>query len=172
MICLQCFELPVFQFDRRRPAEDVDHDRHAAVLSVDRVDFAFQVLEHPFCDLDPISLVELERQLLGFVGLLFRLLHDLGDVGSGHRRGLAARAGEVADPARLANQEPRVVVQLHVEDDVAGIKLALDDPLLAVLELGNLFDRNDDVAEKVVEPLNPHPTLQRLANRIDEKRGL
>ena len=59
----------------------------------------------------------------------------------------ADRAGEIADAGRLADQEPGVVVDFHVDDEIAGIELSLDDPLLAALELGDHFGRHDDLAE-------------------------
>ena len=52
---LNFFDLPVFQFDGSRAAEDVDHHRHAAVGLVDGVDFAFEILERPLVDLHPIA---------------------------------------------------------------------------------------------------------------------
>ena len=42
------FDLPMFDFDRRRPAENVDHYRDAAVRLIDRVYVAFKVLKVTF----------------------------------------------------------------------------------------------------------------------------
>ena len=53
---LQRFDLPMFQLNRRGPAENVDNDTHAAAGFVDRVDFPFEVFKRAFIDLDAISL--------------------------------------------------------------------------------------------------------------------
>ena len=56
LIRLQRFNLPMFQLNRRGPAENVDDDTHAAAGFVDRVDFPFKVFKRAFIDLDAISL--------------------------------------------------------------------------------------------------------------------
>ena len=74
--------------------------------------------------------------------------------------------GEIADARRLADQEPGVLVDLHVDDEVAGIELPLDHPLLAPLELRDLFRGHDHVAEKPFQPGNRHAPQQPLADRL------
>src|SRR5215471_43332 len=49
---LYCFDLPMFDFDRRRAAEDIDHHGDAAVRFVDRVHVAFKILEVAFFHAD------------------------------------------------------------------------------------------------------------------------
>jgi hypothetical protein len=53
--------------------------------------------------------------------------------------GVPWRPDEVADAGRLADGEPGLLVQLHLDHDVAGIGLALDDPFLVVADLGDLL---------------------------------
>ena len=83
-----------------------------------------------------------------------------------HRAGMAGGAGEVADARRLADQEPRVVVDLHVDDQVARIELPLDDPLLPALELRDFFRRHDHLAEIVSQSGDGHPPQQPFADRL------
>ena len=53
----------MFDFDRRRPAENVDHHRHAAVRLVDRVHVAFEVLKVAFLDPHPVARLERNGRL-------------------------------------------------------------------------------------------------------------
>ena len=72
---------------------------------------------------------------------------------------------EIAHARRLADREPRVVVDVHVHDDVARVQLPLDDLLLAAFELGHLFGGHDHLIEKSIEPFDSHLSLQGLGNR-------
>src|SRR5213080_1105543 len=55
---LDRFDLPMLNFDRRCPAENVDHDCHAAVRFIDRVNIAFKILKVTFLDPHPVAGLE------------------------------------------------------------------------------------------------------------------
>src|SRR2546423_15709983 len=52
--CSHCLDLPMLNFYRRCPPENVDHDRHAAVGLVDRMNVAFEILKVAFLDPNPV----------------------------------------------------------------------------------------------------------------------
>ena len=85
------------------------------------------------------------------VGLLLLLVEHLVDLGLGHLGRRAVGPDEVADAGGLADHEPGLLVQLHLDHDVAGVGLPLDDPLLVVADLGDLLGRHDDPAEVASE---------------------
>ena len=103
----------------------------------------------------------------GLLALFFLFGDDPLDLVRQHGRGHRPEApGEIADPRRFADQEPGVLVDLHVDDEVAGIKLPLDHPLLAALEFRDLLRGDDDVAEKSIQAGNRHPPQQAFADRL------
>ena len=67
-----------------------------------------------------------------------------------HRRRLARRTGKVTDSARAPHEVPRIIIQNHLDHQVTGIQLLLDNPLFAVSILNNLFDRNYDFSEEIL----------------------
>ena len=87
------------------------------------------------------------RTFGGFLGLGRLLAEHLVDLGLGHLGRGAVGPDEVADAGGLADGEPGLLVQLHLDHDVAGIALPLDDPLLVVADLGDLLGRDHDPAE-------------------------
>ena len=110
-----------------------------------------------------------DLQLGGLFALFLLLGDDALHLVRQHGAGPAGGAGEVADARRLADQEPRVVVDLHVDDQVARIKLPLDDPLLSALELRDLFGRHDHFAEIEVQARQSPPAA--TAPRGSTPRG-
>ena len=53
----------MFQLDRSRSAEDIDHHRDTTMRFVNGVDFTFEVFEMAILDTHPIALLELDRCL-------------------------------------------------------------------------------------------------------------
>ena len=100
------------------------------------------------------------------LGLGRLLAEHLVDLGLGHLGRRAVGPDEVADAGGLADDEPGLLVQLHLDHDVAGIRLPLDDPLLVVADLGDLLGRDDDPAEVPLQPLDLDPPLQGVADRV------
>src|SRR3990172_9609171 len=84
---LQFFDLQEIELDRRRPAEDRDHDLQRVLVEVHVVDQAVEAREGPLVDPDLVAL--LERVLrLGLFGRLGHLVQDLVDLFTGERRRL------------------------------------------------------------------------------------
>ncbi len=83
------------------------------------VDIPFEVLEVAFFDSHAIARLEGDRRLDRRLTRLHTLArhHDPLHFVIRHRRRLAGRPGEVADARRLADQEPRVVVQRQVDHE-------------------------------------------------------
>src|SRR5262245_56137417 len=97
---LHRLNLPMFDLDRRRAAENVDHHLHAAVGLVDRVYVAFEILEIAFLDANAVARLErngrLDPRALLFGQNLAGTQNPL-DIPRLHRRRLAGGAREVAD---------------------------------------------------------------------------
>ena len=69
-------------------------------------------------------------------------------------------------PGVSRTQEPGVVIDLHVNDEVAGIQLSLSDLFLPALELGDLFRRHDHLAEEEVQPGDVDSPQKPFADRF------
>ena len=106
------------------------------------------------------------RTLRGSSVLARLLAEHLVDLGLGHLGRRAVGPDEVADAGGLADDEPGLLVQLHLDHDVAGIGLPLDDPLLVVADLGDLLGRHHDPAEEALKALDLDPPLQGVADRV------
>src|SRR5262249_5662417 len=128
---LHSFHLPIFQFDRRRAAENVDHDCDLAALQVDGAYFALEAFERAVLHFHAVADLELDVQLRRLGRLFFVRRLDAGHFVRQHRRRLAAGTGEVADARRLAHRKPGFVVDVHPYDDVTRVQLSLDDLFLA-----------------------------------------
>ena len=63
------------------------------------------------------------------------------------RGGPGAAAHEAGDAGRVAHHVPRVVVEGHAHQQVAGEHLLLHDDLPAVLELDDVLHRDDDLED-------------------------
>ena len=72
------------------------------------------------------------------------------------RRGLGAAADEPGDAGRVAHDVPGVVVEAHAHEQVAGEDLLLHDDLAAVLELDDVFHRDDDLEDAVLDVHRAH----------------
>ena len=79
---------------------------------------------------------------------------------------MPCRAGKIADPRRFADQEPGVLVDLHLHDEVAGVKFAFIGPFLSPLELRHLSVGMIMSPKKLILPGNLHPPLQSFADRF------
>ena len=57
---------------------------------------------------------------------------------------------EAGDARGVADDVPRVVIQLEAHEQVAGEDLLLDDDPLAALELDDILDRDDDLVDALL----------------------
>ena len=70
--------------------------------------------------------------------------------------GLGAAADEPGDAGRVAHDVPGVVVEAHAHEQVAREDLLLHDDLAAVLELDDVFHRDDDLEDAVLDVHRAH----------------
>jgi len=59
---------------------------------------------------------------------------------------------------------PQIIIEFHLDEDVAGQEDALDGVLLAVAQLGDGFGGNHDAADAVLQTERHDAALERLAN--------
>ena len=75
-------------------------------------------------------------------------------------------ADEIADARGLAEQVEDAVVELDLDHQVAGDTSCARDHALAVAQLGDLLDRDDDLAEELFEPLDLDAAFDGLLDRF------
>ena len=85
---------------------------------------------------------------------------ELHHVVERQRRRPRRRADETGDAGRVAHRAPRLVVELHADQDVAGQHLAVDLLALAVLDLGDLFGGHLDLEDVVADVEVLHAGLE------------
>src|SRR6185436_11734281 len=148
------------ELDRRLPVEDVHEHLQLALVQVDLADRAVEVGERSRDDPHHVVLLESEAELRLHLLLLHR--QDLLHLTTRERRGLASRPGrdEPRHPGRVPDDVPRVVVVDHLDQEVAGEDLALDDLLLAALDLHDVLHRDVDVEDLVLHLHRVDPRLE------------
>ncbi len=144
-------DLPEFQFDRRRAAEDRHRDLDARAALVDLLDGAVERSERPVRDADLLADFERHRRLRP-VDALLHLLQDALRLGFRDRHRLVVGAEEAGDLRRVLDEMVGLVGEVHLHQHVAREELALGVDLAAAAHLGDLFLRHQDLVEQVVEP--------------------
>ena len=136
---------------------------------VNQVDFSLEVLEVAFLHPDLVPRLERNSRLdlgsfiLDGLAGAENPLHVLGV----HRRRFAAGPGEVADAGCFADDEPGLVVDRHVDQDIAGVNLPLHHAAFAGLgELGHVLGGDDDFLEVAVQPFHLHLPHQGILDPI------
>src|SRR4051794_37059432 len=132
--------------DRHLPLEDVDHDLQLLAVGVHVGDLAVEVGQRAGRDLHRLAERELDL-VAGRRGAARVRVQDAVDLRLGERNGLRARADEAGHARGVLDDHPRVVVQIHVDEDVAGQHPLLRGDLLAVLRLDHLLGGDDDAPE-------------------------
>src|SRR6266496_570464 len=147
------------QLDRGLAAEDRDQHLQLLVHGVDVADRGGKGGERTVHDRDRLAdreVYELDLRLLrrGRAAaatdrgrLLGRRRKDLDDLVQRERRRTRRGADESGDARRVADGPPRLVVELHAHEDVAGEHLALDLLALAVLDLDDVDGRHLDLED-------------------------
>src|SRR3954453_6643766 len=137
---LDLLDLVETDLDRRLAAEDRDQDLELRGVLVDLRDLPGEVRQRAGDDLDRLADRELRlrRDLRGDLPV-----QQAVDLGLGQRDRLVRRADEPRDAGRALDELPRVVVPLHVHEDVAGHRPLLHGRLLVVLHLGHGLGRDD-----------------------------
>src|SRR3954452_1553032 len=151
------------QLDRRLAAEDRDQHLQLLLLGVDLVDGGREGRERAVHDSDRLAHLEVHDGGRGGGGGGSRLgrpaggrlrvgrREDLHDLVDGERRGPRGGADEAGDARGVADRAPRLVVELHPDQQVAGQHLAVDLRALAVLDLGDLFGGHLDLIDVVLD---------------------
>ncbi len=134
-------------------AEDVNHDRHPTAGLVDGFHFALEFSKVPSLIFTRSPVVKPIFNF-GAFALFFLLGHDAGDFVGEHWRGPDFLRGHGPGGAPVKSPIPGVSrTKYHVSSLISilttnsRIKLALDYPLLAALELRHFFRGDDHVAE-------------------------
>src|ERR671923_331270 len=143
---LQLRDLIERQLYRRLPPEEIEENGDLLLVHLDGVHGTAVAVERAGNDADDLADLVIELRTRTLLGLR---REDLCDFARIQRRRLCARSDESGDAGRVAHDVPRVVVQLHPDEDVAGEYLFLNRLHLARLELHHLFGRDDDVVDLV-----------------------
>ena len=120
-------------------------------------------------DLVALLVLGLERHL--FVRALGFLEH-LGLVLGGHRRGLAVGADEITHAVGFLDQEPdllgdhAVLIEVELDEDVAGIELAVGLLPHAALHRADALGGDEDPSHDVLGAFDLDLAQQRLAHSI------
>src|SRR2546428_3231137 len=145
-------DLGIFELDRGRPAEDRHGDLDPRLLLVDLLDDAVERGERPVGDAHLLADLEGNRRLGPFDPLL-DLAHDARRLGLADRRGPAAAAEKAGDLGGVLDEMPGLVVEIHLDQDVAWEELALGADLGAALDLDDLLGRHEDLLEAFAQAL-------------------
>src|SRR5829696_7165918 len=130
--------------DRGLPAEDRDEDLELSRVLVDLGDLAREVREGAGDDLDRLADRELGARARALGGLTVQQAIDLALV----ERHRAVRGADEAGHARgVLDELPRVVGEVHVDEQVARHRALLLRQLLAVLDLLHLLGGDHDLAD-------------------------
>src|SRR3954468_4782874 len=136
--------LVVAHLDGRLAAEDRYQHLQLARVLVDLGDLTREVRQRAGDDLDGLTDVELRAARRPHRDLAMQQAVDLG---LGQRDRLVGRADEPRHPRRAFDHLPRVLVEVHVDQHVAGHRALLDRDLLVVLHLLHGLRRHDDLAD-------------------------
>src|SRR5580765_6460791 len=173
IVALDLGDLAERQLDRRLASEDRDEDVQLLVHRVDVADRRRQGGERTVHDRDrfadlvvdgDLRLVAGARTGLARLGQLLGALdlgrEDLHDLVQGQRGRTRGRPDETGDARGVADRSPRVVGQVHPDEDVAREDLALHLLALAVLDLDDLFGRDLDLEDELLHVQRRDPALE------------
>ena len=79
---------------------------------------------------------------------------------------LGAAPDEAGDAGRVAHDVPGVVVEVHAHEQVAREDLLLRDDLLAALELDDVFHRDDDLEDPLLDTHRAHAAGEVLLHLV------
>ncbi len=103
-----------------------------------------------------------------FSGAPFELLdpEDVFDLFAGERRGLGATADEARDPGSVAHDVPGVVIEVHAHEQVPGEDLLLHHAAGAALELDDVFHRDHDLEDALLDIHRAHAAGEVLLHLV------
>src|SRR5271167_2320312 len=135
------------ELDRSCAAEDRNENADLALLGLDFLDGAVEVLEGTVDDLD--RLAHFEQHLgLGPERTLLHLLLDFLDLGHRDFGRIGGMPDEAGDFRRILYDVPGLVVEHHLHEDIAGEKFAAGDlARTALAEFLHALDRHQHLAD-------------------------
>src|SRR5918994_5067090 len=146
-------DLAELELDRGLAPEDVDQHLELELVFVDLDDLAGEVGERAFLDPHGLAHLVLEAGPGSLSDLLLgaALWHEERlDVAPGQRRRLGALADEPGHARRVADDEPRLVVELRTHEQVAREHLALGHDPLAVAEVDVVLHGDDHLVDRLL----------------------
>src|SRR3954451_4126282 len=164
---LELFDLEEVKLDWGLAAEDAHQHLDLVALGVDLVDRADELGEGTVGDPDALALGECHAVLRR---LDAHVPEDLLDLGLVERDGLApdardvGAADEARDARRVADDEPAVGVEDHLDEDVSRVDLLLDGVTLALTDLDLVLHRDEHLEDLV---LHAHRLDALLEVRLD-----
>src|ERR671911_261733 len=150
---LELGDLAELELDRGLAPEDVDQHLELELVFVDLDDLAGEVGERAFLDPHGLAHLVLETGLGALRHLLLgAALEDEErlDVAPGQRRRLGALADEPGHARRVADDEPRLVVELRTHEQVTREHLALGHDPLAVAEVDVVLHGDDHLVDRLL----------------------
>src|SRR3954451_22682928 len=148
------------ELDRRLPAEDGHEDLQSLGLGVDLVDGGRQRRERAVHDGDRLAHREVDDLgSLGALGLLGLRREEPDHLFDGQRCRVG-RADEAGDARSVLDRRPRLVGEVHADEDVAGEDLRLHDLALALLDDGLVLGRHLDLEDVVLHVERGDPGLE------------
>src|SRR5260221_2764799 len=151
--CSHLLDLGIFEFDGGRASEDRDRDLEPRFLLVDLLDNPVERGERSVGDAPLLADLIGNRRLRPFAAFL-HLPHDARRLGFADRRGPSTLAAE--KPGNLGgvfDEMPGLVVEIHLDQHVAGKEFALGIDLGAAFDFDDLFGRHEDLVEALAEAL-------------------
>src|SRR5262249_8569793 len=165
---LNVLDLPVFQLHGHRSAENRQLDADQALGFEQVLDFALHAGERAVLDFYAVAAVVLRLRMRD-AGHVFPLPakhpFDLA-FGHGGRRMVYAAAHEIADARGLPEKIENAVVVFHFDHQITGVELPFADHAFAVPHFRDALDRDDDLAEKLLQPLDLDAPLDGLLDRL------
>src|SRR5919112_2943324 len=150
---LELLDLEEIQFHRRLATEDADEDLDLVALGVDLVNRADELGERPVRDADALALRERDPVLRR---LDAHVPQDLLDLGLVERDRLAAdardirAADEAGDARRVADDEPAIGIEDHLDQDVARVDLLLNGVALTLPDLDLILHRDEHLEDPIL----------------------
>src|SRR5712691_9776065 len=144
--CSHLLNLRILELDRGRPAKDRHRDLDPRLLLVDLLDDAVERGERPVGNPHLLADLEDDRRLRPFDPLL-DLAHDPRRLVLADRRRPAPPAEKAGDLGGVLDEMPGLVVEVHLDQHIAGEELALGRYLGAALDLDDLLGRHQDLLE-------------------------
>src|SRR3954447_8711660 len=160
---LDLLDLVEADLDRRLAAEDRHEDLELVRVLVDLGDLAREVRQRPGHDLDRLADRELRPGGRADGHLAVQQPVDLG---LGQRDRLVGGAHEAGDARRSLDELPGVVIEVHVDEHVAGHRALLDRDLLVVLHLGHRLGGHDDLADRAALVQGARAVLEVLLDLV------